>query len=89
MNAHDATEIAYKRGYNQAVRDIFEDIEEEIEAALESNYKVREEREREYYDFDDIFLSCICGKIAALSGIDDFIEELKEKYLEADDEQAD
>jgi hypothetical protein len=27
MNAHDATEIAYERGYNQAVRDIFAEIE--------------------------------------------------------------
>lgn len=30
MNEHDATEIAYKNGYNQAVQDVFSDIEREI-----------------------------------------------------------
>lgn len=29
MNEHDATEIAFKNGYKQAVRDIFEEIERE------------------------------------------------------------
>ena len=28
MKIHDATEIAYKNGYQQAARDIFADIEE-------------------------------------------------------------
>lgn len=27
MNEHDATEIAYKKGYNDAAREIFKEIE--------------------------------------------------------------
>lgn len=38
MNTHDATEIAYKRGYQQAVRDIFEDIEVAIEGFHIANH---------------------------------------------------
>ena len=28
MNIHDATEVAYKNGYQQAIEDIFKDIDE-------------------------------------------------------------
>lgn len=31
MNEHDATETAFKNGYEKAVREIFEEIEEAIE----------------------------------------------------------
>lgn len=30
MNEHDATEIAFKNGYEKAAREIFEEIEREI-----------------------------------------------------------
>lgn len=38
MNIHDATEIAYKNGYNQAVRDIFEEIEQVLGLFLIDNH---------------------------------------------------
>ena len=34
MNIHDATEIAYKNGYEQAVRDIFAEIENAHEECI-------------------------------------------------------
>jgi hypothetical protein len=42
MNEHDATEIAFKNGYEKAVREIFEEIEEilfDYESTIQKEYR--------------------------------------------------
>jgi hypothetical protein len=77
MNEHDATEIAFKNGYEKAVKEIFAEIEREVEEALKSNYKVLPG----FVDCDELY-HMVQGKISALRGIEGFIEELKKKYAE-------
>ena len=55
-------------------REIFEEFRSEIKEALKSNYRVRDEVEKLYHK--------VGGKISALRGIDDFIDELELKYTE-------
>jgi hypothetical protein len=55
---------------------IFEEIEAEITAALKSNYEARS-----VYNPTDEFGMWVQGKIDALRGIEDFIAELKKKYI--------
>jgi hypothetical protein len=63
------------------VAKIFEEIESEIVAALQSNYRAKQERVEK--QSPDNFVSYMCeGKIAALRGIEAFVEELKNKYAE-------
>lgn len=60
----------------ETAREIFEEIEIEIKEALNSNYIARPhiaESEELYHIVE--------GKITALSGIEDFIAELKKKYI--------
>ncbi len=60
-------------------------IHDEIELALESNYKARKERIIDVeMATDDAFTEYINGKIATLRGIDDFLAELKKKYIGKD-----
>lgn len=57
------------------------EIEEEIVAALESNYKAKEEQASKRSPQEDfIILSWIQGKIDVLRGIEAFVEELEDKY---------
>lgn len=57
--------------------DLANKIHEEIHRALENNYDVRAKRmARPSFEMNDEFTSYCDGKIAALRGIDDFIEEL-------------
>lgn len=64
----------------EVAREIFEEIEREIVAALRSNYNAKQERVEK--QIPDDFVSYMCeGKIAALRGIDDFLAELKKKYI--------
>jgi len=66
---------------SEVVKEIFEEIEQEIAEALKSNYRVLEA-------YDDgrcneyilELVNRVKGKIAALRGIDDFIDELEMKY---------
>lgn len=58
------------------VKEIFEEIENEIRLAIDSNYKALRECKEECFN------SRIKGKITALWGIDDYIAELKKKYLD-------
>lgn len=67
------------------VEKIFEEIHKEIALALDSNYKARQEHIDKhfkgiFYVYDN-FISLVDGKIQALRGIDDFIDELKKKYI--------
>lgn len=55
--------------------EIFAEIEKEIIAALESNYKAMNEKRM----FEGIYY-VVQGKIAALRGIEGFVDELKKKY---------
>ena len=66
----------------EVAREICCKIEEEIVAALESNYKAKAERMANPRIDADEFISYCEGKIAALRGIEDFVEELKKKYTE-------
>lgn len=87
MNEHDATEIAYKNGYAKGkadgVTEILAEIEKEIELAIESNYRVK----KEHYNHSiipnyDSFHAMCDGKIYAMRGVLNFMEELKMKYTE-------
>ena len=71
---------------SEVARKICCEIEEEIVAALESNYKAKADRlaSCECYFADEIVSLCE-GKIAALRGIEGFVEELKKKYTEEND----
>ena len=68
------------------VKEICCKIEAEIVSALESNYSARRERIEKWKDANAYiggdFVSICDGKIAALRGIEDFIEELKDSYVE-------
>lgn len=64
---------------SEVAREIFAEIEAEIKEALNSNYRAKPhiaESEELYHIVD--------GKIAALSGMEDFIAELKKKYTEGE-----
>ncbi len=72
----EATEEIERKAKQEVAREIFEEIHKEIEEALKSNYKVLpqvEQSEELYYR--------VKGKIDALRGIDDFLAELKKKYI--------
>lgn len=71
----------------EVAREIFEEIESEIVAALQSNYRAKQERVEK--QLPDDFVSYMCeGKIAALRGIEAFVEELKKKYTEGKNEKT-
>ena len=74
----DAADVVPK---SEVARAICCEIEEEIVAALESNYRAKAERlaSCECYFADEVVSLCE-GKIAALRGIEGFVEELKKKY---------
>ena len=57
-------------------REIFEEIHKEIKCALDNNYN-----ELNKHIVDKHFAEYISGKLHALRGIDDFIDELKKNYL--------
>lgn len=68
------------KGYCKA-SEIFEEIEKEIELALDSNYRAK----KEHYNHSvipnyDNFKAMCDGKIYAMRGLLDFMEELKKKY---------
>ena len=63
------------------VEQIFKEIEEEIQESLNSNYRARPhiaESEELYHMVE--------GKITALSGMQDFIAEIKKKYIPTEGE---
>jgi hypothetical protein len=77
-----ATYEACMRTYSEQ---LFGEIEQEIKHALDSNYKARQEHIDKYfkgtsYVYDN-FISLVNGKIQALRGIDDFLDELKKKHI--------
>lgn len=63
-----------KRAVRASLRTMAEAILDEIEAALESNYAARKECIKERHPNDDL-LAIINGKIAALRGMQAFVEE--------------
>lgn len=73
-------EALYNAGYrrqDEVAKDIFTQLEEEIEAELKINYRLYEK----YLNGQDTpTIQRFGGKIDALRGIQDFIEELKKKY---------
>ena len=76
-----AEKDALIKNYTGCMKDyvgkIFDEIEQEIKLALESNYKVK----RDAQDDNDGLGIYVEGKIHCLRGIDDFISELKKKYI--------
>ena len=75
---------SYNEGSDNLAIKILAEIQKEIELALDSNYKARQERVDKWKDpniyIGDDFVAICDGKISALRGIDDFINELREKY---------
>ena len=70
--------VIEENGYCKAsdvIKKIFEEIKTEIEAALANNYKARSA-----FEFSNELYQWVQGKIDALRGMEDFIDELKEKY---------
>lgn len=86
---NDSLRIANEKMYTafreqeKTIEAIFSELESEITAALENNYKAKGDRLKKpnLYMTDELVAYCE-GKIHALRGISDFIEELKEKYTE-------
>lgn len=70
----------FKRAVRASLRTMAESILDEIEAALESIYAARKERIERGHTSDD-FLSVIEGKIAALRGMQGFVEECLDLML--------
>lgn len=69
---------------SEVAREIIKEIRHEIELALESNYKARKQRLEGQVAYD-AFVSWVDGKIAALRGIDDFIDYIEKKYTEGEE----
>ena len=68
---------------SEVAREIFGEIEAEIYDALQSNYSVRTTRMKKHpVGYSSEYIDHLDGKIQALRGIGDFIEELKQKYTE-------
>lgn len=68
------------------IEEIFAEIQEEIKLALDSNYKARDRRQMIVIAhgssaLDREFIEYVSGKIDTLRGLDDFIAELKKKYI--------
>ena len=63
----------------EVVEDLFEEIHREIHHALESNYKARQQCLMGRGARND-FLNVVDGKIAALRGIDEYLEHIERKY---------
>jgi hypothetical protein len=62
---------------SEATKEFAESIKAEIREALKSNYKAKSERmAKPNVDMADEFISYCEGKIAALRGIDDFVDTL-------------
>lgn len=91
----DCTDIAHQiqdQGYRKAsdlAEEIFEEIDREICLALESNYKARDRRQMIVIahgssTIDRDFIEYVSGKIDTLRGINDFLAELKKKYIGED-----
>lgn len=80
-----SAEKLYIAGYRKAsevAREIFAEIQAEIKAALDSNYKALPKVE-----LSEELWSCVRGRIDCLQGLEDFIEKLKKKYTEVNNEQ--
>lgn len=66
-----------KKTEAEAIKEFVDKVHTEIHQALESNYKARQERMEKYINANgtDEFIQYCEGKIAALRGIDDFVDE--------------
>ena len=73
-------ETEHEEEFKTKLKAMANDILAEIEAALDSNYAARKERIEKGHTSDD-FLSVIEGKIAALRGMQGFVEELLDTML--------
>ena len=88
LNRYQTVKNLSKMDYRKAsevAREIFAEIEKEIESAIESNYRAK----KEHYNHSvipnyDNFNAMCDGKIYAMRGLLDFIEELKNKYTEGE-----
>ena len=81
----NCAELLNAEGYckaSEGAREIFAEIQAEIKAALDSNYKALPKVE-----LSEELWSCVRGKIDCLRGLDDFIDELKKKYTEVDENE--
>jgi hypothetical protein len=87
-NVFYAKYLVEKKGYrkqSEVAREIFAEIEKEIIAALKSNFDIYAEQLDKQNPYMEELVQCVKGKIAALRGIQGFIEELKKKYGGAED----
>ena len=64
---------------SRGAEEIFEAIRVEINLALESNYACKREHSDKDNPYIQNLMHLVDGKIAALRGIDDFLNELEEK----------
>ena len=80
MYHDEITKMKVDEAKAEVAREIFEEIEREINDALQSNYRVLPQIEE-----SEALWNRVNGKIDALRGIDGFVEELKKKYTESED----
>ena len=81
FNALKDLQETFAKGIQDVAREIFEEIEQDITLALNSNYKAKEEHIKRSEPYLSHFRDLVDGKICALCGIDDFLTELKKKYI--------
>lgn len=84
-------QFLYDKGYRKesdVVTEVLGKVQEEIELALERNYKARQEHLEKWKDpnayIGGNFVDTVDGKILALRGIADFIDEIEKKYKGAE-----
>lgn len=85
----DFAEGLFAKAKAEAYKEFADKIHTEIHQALESNYKARAERiEKLNVGETDEFISYCQGKIDALRGLDDFIDETYKETVGEDNAEA-
>lgn len=73
MKDHDATEQAFKNGYEKGKQEVAKELLDEIETKINSLI--------DFYRHHTTVLSNVRAKVDAFFEIDGFIAELKKKYI--------
>ena len=82
MKAAEQWQKQFEKVRTDTATKIFAEIQAEIKAVLDNNYRVLPKVE-----LSDTLWYSVRGKIDCLRGFDDFIDELKKKYAEENNEQ--
>lgn len=74
----------YDKGYKDGAKEFAKDLQNEIKRALTNNYDVKAKRLERLIEkgvpYNDDFINIVDGKIQALCGIEDYINELLNEW---------